>query len=216
MKIEEVAVFQAAMKELVNNPLLVQTDATAQEQYNSLKTTYQAMRKAVENKVDDLRDFRRMTGEAGDYEKEIKRLQDDILHYNATLKDQSEKRDEAQAEVDELRELIDTVRRWSDDAGRVAEKKLQIHQKKLDLKATVTDSTRDLKTVDRQIAELREEKEAQSNKFLRLNKEMSDVNHRISEVSTQVRDDIFAVGFGSTFPRFNRLHLVFFSIGIQR
>jgi chromosome segregation ATPase len=188
MAIAEITVFQAAMKELMTNPNLVQTDTNAQEQYNSLKTTYQTMRKAVESKVDDLRDFRRMTGEASDLEKEIKRLQDDIVHYNATLKEQSEKRDESQVEVDELRELIDVIRRWSDDSGRIAEKKMQILQKKLDLQATVTDSTRDLKTVDRQIAELREEKESLSNKILRLNKEMSEINHRISEVSTQVYD----------------------------
>lgn len=186
MNINEVEVFRAAMKELMIDFSLVQSDPNAQEQYRTIKATYQNMRKAVESKVDDLRDFRRMTGEAGDVEKEMKRLQDDISHYNATLKDQSDKRDEAQAEVDDLRELVDTVRRWSDDANRVAEKKLQIHQKKLDLNATVTDSTRDLKTVDRQISELKEEKETFSNKILRLNKEMSDINHRISEVSTQV------------------------------
>jgi chromosome segregation ATPase len=189
MNLPEVEVFQAAMKDLSDDFALILSDPNAQEQYRTLKATYQNMRKAVESKVDDLRDFRRMTGEAGDLDKEIKRLQDDISHYNATLKDQTEKRDEAQSEVNELRELVDTIRRWSDDAGRIAEKKLQIYQKKLDLNATVTDSTRDLKTVDRQITELKEEKEVLSNKILRLNKEMSDINHRISEVSTQVSAD---------------------------
>ena len=189
MDIAEVEVFQVAMKKLVSDSSLVQSDPNAQEQYRILKATYQNMRKAVESKVDDLRDFRRMTGEAGDLEKDIKRLQDDISHYNANLKDQSDKNDEAQTEVDDLRELMDTIRRWSDDASRISEKKLQIHQKKLDLNATVNDSTRDLKTVDRQITELKEEKEAHSNKILRLNKEMSDINHRISEVSTQVITD---------------------------
>jgi chromosome segregation ATPase len=118
-------------------------------------------------------------------EKDVQKLQDELLHCNSTLKEQAALRDEFHKEATDLRELVDTIRRWMDDAGRIEEKYLQIRQKKLDLQSTSPDSSRDMKTVDRQITEMREEKEAMSNKILRLNKEMSELNQKISEVSTQ-------------------------------
>jgi chromosome segregation ATPase len=183
MELPDVEVFQTTMKDLASNPKFVEADPGALER----KATYQTMRKAVESKVDDLRDFRRMTGEAGELEKEIKRLQDEVYHCTASLKNQSDLTDDAQQEVNKLRALCDTIRRWTDDANRVAEKKMQIQQMKMELESVSATSTRDLKTVDRELTELREEKESLANKILRLNKEMSEVNLRISEISTQVR-----------------------------
>lgn len=172
----------------MNNSYLVETSNDGAD-----RLFYLSMRKSIEGKADDLRDFKRMTVEASDLEKEIKRLQDDILHHHETLAMQKALCDKGQYEVDDTIGLVDTIRRWSEDAVRVVDKKIQIKQKILDLKATCADSTRDLKTVDRQIAEMREEKEMMSTKILRLNKEMSDLNHKISEVSTSVGDDLCKV-----------------------
>jgi predicted nucleic acid-binding Zn-ribbon protein len=178
--------FIVAMKDLESDKDIIDTDEKAQELYRTLKPAYQSMRKAIEGGIDDLRDSRRMNEEAGELEKDMQKLQDELNLCNSTLKEQTVVRDEFQREAMELRELVDTIRRWMDDAGRLVEKKLQICQKKLDLQAASTDSSRDIKTVDRQIAELREEKEALSNKILRLNKEMSELNQKISEVSSTV------------------------------
>ena len=182
----ETKTFIVAMKNLETDKDIIDTDEKAQEIYRTLKPTYQSMRKAIEGGIDDLRDSRRMNDEASELEKGMYKLQDELNHCNSTLKEQAVVRDELQKEAMELRELVDTIRRWMDDAGRIVEKKLQICQKKLDLQASSTDSSRDMKTVDRQIAELREEKEALSNKILRLNKEMSELNQKISEVSSAV------------------------------
>lgn len=187
MSLAETEIFHETLQDVFDK---AQTEDNARE-YNARKHMYETMRKSVEDKIDDLRDFRRLTGEADELEREIKRLTDIVVQCNTDLKERSAKRDEAQAEVDELRAVLDMIRRWSDDAVRIAEKKLQAQQKQRDLNATLTDSSRDLKTVDRQIVELREEKEGLANKIVRLNKEMSDFNHRISEVSSQVRSISF-------------------------
>lgn len=186
MNIDETKIFIEAMKNFENDKDIVDTDENAQEKYKSLKTAYQSMRKALEGGIDDLRDSRRMTEETIDLEKDVQRLQDELTHCHSTFKEQTVLRDDLQKEVIDLRELVDTIRRWMDDAGRIVEKKLQICQKRLDLRATSTDNSRDLKTVDRHITELREEKEALSSKILRLNKEMSELNQKISEVSSAV------------------------------
>ena len=186
MDINETKAFIDAMKKLENDEDVIDTDEAAQERYKSFKTAYQSMRKALEGGIDDLRDSRRMTDEANDLEKDIQKRQDELNHHNITLREQTVARDELQKEVNDLRELVDTLRRWMDDAGRIVEKKLQICQKKLDLQATSSHGNRDLKTVDRQITDLREEKEGLSNKILRLNKEMSELNQKISEVSSAV------------------------------
>jgi predicted nucleic acid-binding Zn-ribbon protein len=185
MDTNEAKTFVVAMKNLENDKDIIDTDEKAQELYRTLKPAYQSMRKALEDGVDDLRDSRRMNDEASELEKDVQKLQDELFHCNSTLKEQTALRDECQKEVTDLRELVDTIRRWMDDAGRIEEKYLQISQKKLDLQSTSPDSNRDMKTVDRQITEMREEKEAMSNKILRLNKEMSELNQKISEVSTQ-------------------------------
>jgi chromosome segregation ATPase len=182
MKEAEVAVFQEAIAALMDNDSLIETSNN-----NRDRTLYQSMRRAIEEKVDDLRDFKRMTNEATELEKVIKRLQDDLLHHRETLATQSDKRDREQKVVDELSELVDTIRRWAEDAGRVVDKKMEINQKVLDLKATSADSTRDLKTVDRQITEMREERDMMSAKVARLHKETSDLNNKISEISNSVR-----------------------------
>jgi chromosome segregation ATPase len=179
----EIEVFNSTIDEFMNDSTLIDRGSSSNAQELQ---AYQKMRKSIESKIDDLRDYRRLTDEANDLEKEIKRWQDELTHFATVLTAQIEARDEAQKVATELSSLVDTIRRWSDDASRVIEKKLQIQQKMLDLKATATDSTRDLKTVDRHISEMRGEKEEMSNKILSLNKEMSDLNNKISEISTSV------------------------------
>jgi len=188
--------FAEAMEGLENQ--MCNVDLGAQEENESNKKKYQSMRRTIEDSMDDLNDHRRLTSEEADLEKEIKKLQDEISRYNATLKDHNETKDEAQTEVDELRLLIDLSRRWTDDTSRIVQKKMQIHQKQLDLNAATTaDTSRDLKTVDRSVTKLREEKEAYGGKIANLNKEMTTLNRVMSEKASAV-SALFEKSLGSS------------------
>ena len=190
---EEVIVYEAQFVKLRDE--FVDAASGPRDEDGKLKETYQNMRKAIESNMDSLNDFRRLTGEETDLEKEIKKLQEDITKFSSTLKDHNETKEEAQTEVDELRLLIDLTRRWSDDANRIVGKKMQIQQKQMDLSAATTvDTSRDLKTVDATVSKLREEKESLSNEIAKLNKEMTAINRKISEKST-------AVSLSTCFPR---------------
>jgi myosin heavy subunit len=185
---DELQKFLKNMKALEDDEDLVGSDHTAEEQYRATLDKYQRWRKVVSERMDDLRDYSRMTSEAAELEKETSRLQDDIGHYQATLKDQRGKEAEVLSEKQELDTLAIAAKGWSGDATRIAEKRMQISQKNLDLTATATatDNTRDLRTVEREVDELSEEKDNLSNKINRLNKEMTNLNTRFNQLSTQV------------------------------
>jgi chromosome segregation ATPase len=182
----EAVVFQDSIANLIEESPFVNYDADAMEKYKHTKASYQNMRKILEGNLGTLSDFRRLTSEAVDLEKEVKRLEEDVTHYSNTLKHQLQSKDDTERELKDVRDLKLMIEKWTEHAGRIAEKKLQIHHKKMDLSAMVTDSSRDLKTVDREIANLREEKESLSTKISRLNKELSEINSRISVLSERV------------------------------
>lgn len=182
----EVENFTKALNELLDDPALIKNDASAEEAFGAAKATYVQFRKMLTHKMEDLRDFRRMTDESDDIEKEARKLEDDVALFETTLHEQQEKQNEIQIETNELRELVETVRRWSEDASRIAEKRIRISQKSLDLTASVVDSSRDLRTVERDMNIRMEEKDQLTGKINRLNKEMTQLNNAITNFSISV------------------------------
>jgi DNA repair protein RAD50 len=178
--------FDSTMKRMAENSELFISDPAAQEKYQKSKAIYQNVRTIFEKEIDKLQDFRRLTGEAAVLEKELKRCSGEVLQLQTLLKEKSEAKDEVQKEYDELRSLCEITRRWVDDANRISQKKIDIKQKQSDLRVSVVDSSRDFRTVERSIAELKEEKETLTNKIFRLNKEMTNLNTATANKSAQV------------------------------
>lgn len=154
----------------------------------NMKSFYNnALKKAGELKG-GLRDIERIKAEVSDVEKDAKRLQSEVSQCNEDLKSLETERDVEDAALGDIQSLSETVRRWVDDASRIAEKRAEIHQKKLDLSAEAGSvDGRDLRTVDREILEMREEKDNLAAKINRLNKETTEINRRVTEMSSRVR-----------------------------
>lgn len=182
---EEVAAFAKAINEIVDT---LATPNETEENYHKLKFFYQQFRKLLSDKMEDLRDFQRLTEESSDIEKEGGRLEDDIEIFESTLLKQEGVESDVQLELNELRDLVDLARRWSEDATRIAEKRMQIQQKNQNLTASVVDSSRDLRTVEREMNDLMEKKDIFTTKINRLNKEMTQLNNAVSTLSIQVND----------------------------
>jgi chromosome segregation ATPase len=151
------------------------------------KSFYENVRKKIGSLQGGLHDVARISEEISELENGTKRLQEEISQCNDTLKSLTSEKDTEQSNVDDIRGLMELIRRWIDDANRISEKRLEIQQKRLDLSAASgTDGDKDLRTVDREIVELREEKDNLAAKINRLNKEVTEINRRISDASTRV------------------------------
>ena len=126
-----------------------------------------------------------MSQEMKDVEQENQRLVDDIAHYQTKARNQASDIEDVKRSDEELRDVVELSRRWSEDAGRIAVKRMQIAQKKIDLSATVADPDRDLKTVERDLNRMMEEKDDWANKIVNLNREASQFNTEISRLAEQ-------------------------------
>jgi DNA repair protein RAD50 len=184
---EEVAQkFESTMKSMAENSELVIGDPATQEKYQKSKVFYQNIRTKVGKEIDNHQEFRRLTDEVAVLEKELKRCSGEVLQLQTILKDKSEAKDDLQKEFDELRNLCEITRRWVDDANRISQKKMDIKQKQSDLRVSVAESSRDFRTVERSIADLKEKKETLTNRIFRLNKEMTNLNMATANKSAQV------------------------------
>jgi DNA repair exonuclease SbcCD ATPase subunit len=180
---DSLRLFQETLAALASDtsPLL-KVDARHQE----TKAKYVEWKKIVVECMDDLRDYQRMNKEMNDTEKEHQRLSEDASHFQAKLRNQKSEKTDLQVSDEELRDIAELSKRWSEDAGRLAEKRMQIGQKELDLSASVTDSGRDLKTVEREMNEKMEEKDMLSNKINTLNREATKLNTLLANLSSSV------------------------------
>jgi len=184
---EDAARFMETMNFFMKESEFVKFDEAEANRYREIKATYQRWKKIVSDNMDDLRDFRRITIEVSDLEKELQTLDDDVTRNKTKLDREKDRATEIQTEVDQLRELGNLAKRWSEDAGRIAEKRMQITQKYSDLNASaVDDGRRDLRSVEKDIDARTEEKDSLSNRISKLNKEMATLNNKISALSTQV------------------------------
>jgi DNA repair exonuclease SbcCD ATPase subunit len=169
------------------NKLEIEQAAAALSTVRKAKSFCEDVLKKIRPLQGGLRDAARISEEISELENNAKRLQEENAQCNDTLKSLTSEKDSDQSNVDEVRSLMETIRRWIDDANRISEKRLEIQQKRLDLSAAAgTDSDKDLRTVDREIIELREEKDNLAAKINRLNKEVTEINRRISDMSTRV------------------------------
>lgn len=148
------------------------TDIAKQKQ---AKSTYQSFRKTIESQKDSLRDLSRLRQEVSSYEKEAKRLQDELSRLNNEHKKRLQEKTDAQTNEQDLRALLESIRRWNSEADRISSNKQQIIQKKQSLAASGHDGDRDLHTVEKEIAKLREEKDNYAAEVIRLQKEVSEL-----------------------------------------
>lgn len=177
---EDVQLFMDTLEELgsASSPLLRTDPREAQG-----KEQYENWRKLVSECMDDARDYRRVSKELSDVESEHSRLSDDFRRRQTALKQQREEKDDLGRTEDELRELADVAKRWLGEAQRIADKHIQIGQQQLDLTATLGDCSRDIKDVERDLNRKMADKDDLGDKINELNKEMTQLNQVISDLS---------------------------------
>jgi chromosome segregation ATPase len=142
-----------------SSPLL-KTD----ERNKAAKGYYKNWRKIVAENMNDILDYRRLVNEARELELNIAEIERILSDKSLELDQARSRSDELQLEVDELRELLESCKRWAEAAGRIAEKRMQVNQKKDDLSMSIADiGGRDLKTVEREVADRLEKKDNVSN-----------------------------------------------------
>ena len=185
MKGQEPKVFKTKMASLKESSSLVKAADAEVTEHNQLKARYERWRKSATEKMDDLRDFRRLREEKQKLELALEQQQDDLNTFHVTLSEHKESAKDIKSEVDELKELLEACRRWSGDASRISEKRMQIDQKKQDMSLETAFAGRDLRTVEREISDQMEEKDNHMNRINRLNREMTTLNNRIATLSTQ-------------------------------
>ncbi|KAL7578370.1 hypothetical protein ACA910_012772 [Epithemia clementina (nom. ined.)] len=182
---DEVRNFKTKMDSLKKDSSLVKTADADVAVYNNLKARYEEWRQFLNEKMEDLRDYRRFREEKLKLEISLEQQNDDLATFQATLTGHKDNAKTIQAELDELKDLLDACKRLSGEASRISEKRMQIDQKKQDMTLDTAYADRDLRTVEREIADKMEEKDGFMNKINRLNKEMTALNNRITQLSTQ-------------------------------
>lgn len=182
---DEVKTFDNTMKALIHGDIIAFDEAEFNK-FKALQKQYKGWRASIGKLADDLRDFRRMSEEAKALEQEIQDARKECQTIQTTLTQQKKQTAKLQAEVDDLRNLQDTTKRWADDASRIKEKRMQIGQKNIDLSVSQAGAGRDLRTVEKEMADRMEQKDSHMNNINRLNKEMTQLNNMVASLSTQV------------------------------
>lgn len=183
--LQEAKAFKTQMDLLKQESSLIKTPDAEVVQYTKLKAKYEEWRRSLNDKMEDLRDFRRLREEKIRLELILEQQSDDMSTLQATLTKHKDTATAINAELAELRELLDSSKQWSSDASRISEKRMQIDQKKHDMTLDTDLTGRDLRIVEREIADKMEEKDSFMNKINRLNKEMTALNTRVAQLSTQ-------------------------------
>lgn len=179
--------FEASMQELFGSDSpLVQSNPEAMGAYQSRKGKLLQWKKTVADCTGSVRDFWRLSEEVATTEAQIQALVQEGAKCQEALNDQKVLVAGFDVEASELQTLVDASRRWADDANRIAAKRDQISSKRASLRSITCGEDRDLRTVEREMSQRMEEKDALSNKINALNKEMTDLNRSISQLSTQV------------------------------
>lgn len=156
-----------------------------------VKNYFQSCRKKIEAQKESLQEMHRVRQEVAAHEKEVKRLQDELARLGDENRKNREQKTKAEAEVNDLRTLGENIRRWNDDSCRVTEKKQQIIQKKNELASAGHDCDRDLKTVETDVAKMRDEKDSYATEISRRNREVSEMNKKESRLASTVRMSFF-------------------------
>lgn len=193
LDVEDVESFNRNMNELANpaRSALFAIDPDKLQRDRSTKTNFERWKKTVSQGMGDLAEHKRLSIEIRNNDLAVKDLESSLTKKEKDLKSLKSAKTELQTEVDDLRHLSDCAKRWVVDAGRITLKTTRINQKNEDLKMSMTAvdadaGNRDLRSVERDLDERREEKDSLMGKIARLNKEMTQINTRVASLSTQV------------------------------
>lgn len=167
------------------NPKKVQRNRTT-------KKNFERWRKTISNSMGDISEHKRLVVESQNLTNTVKELEAAVAEQEQELLTLNTDKDDIQSRVDDLRVLSDLTKRWVEDANRMSTKKMRINSKNDDLSMSMTAMStmagnRDLRTVERELEEKREEKDTLMTRIARLNKEMTQLNTRVSNLSQQVR-----------------------------
>ena len=191
LDVDDVESFNSNMNELADpaRSALFNLDPAKLQRDRSTKTNFERWKKAVSRAMGDVVEHMRLQVEVQNTAQVVRELESALSEQERGLLALKSEKAELQSDVDDLRHLSDCAKRWVVDAGRIASKKERINEKNNDLtmSMSVIDSgNRDLRTVERDLDEKREEKDALMGKIARLNKEMTQINSRVASLSTQV------------------------------
>jgi len=183
---ESVAIFREKMNALMasDSPLLMDG-----ENNKTAKSQYQKWRKIVTENMNDILEYRRIANEVNDMEHNCSSLEAIVEERKEDLDTAKTSQDEILSEVDGLRGLMESCKMWQGAVDRINNKRSQAMNKSntLSISESVY-SGRDLKTVERDLAEKTEKKDEYLEKISRLNKEMTKINNHMSSASQKATD----------------------------
>ena len=182
---EEIRVFLDEMKKLKgkNSPLIEDDESNEVS-----KSNYQRWRKIVMDNMDSVSEFRRIANEANDLEQSIYDSENFISERQKELGEILEKSQQLQTELDQARILLEHSKSWQRSADDIASKSSDAAAKEAEATAAETSihtDVRDLKTVEKDLAEKLQRKDKLSNDILKLNKDMTSLNNLIATKSQQ-------------------------------
>lgn len=182
---DEHAQFKSTIKSLLFEAS--QELSTTNPAVNDLKLKVQEYKAIVQSNMADLREFCRASAEVSALESDVEKLRFESDRAQKSFNDQKGVVEELQKEVNDLRALLDSARRWNEDANRIADKRMKIGQKRVNMNLNMPhNDQRDLRTVERQVTQLSDEKDTSATRINALNKEMSILNAKIADLSERV------------------------------
>lgn len=178
------------MKELADPETspLIKVDPEKLQKDRAAKANYERWRKAVSQCIADVGEHQRLLNECKTLTQTVSELESAVGELDQELTGTLQANQaEAQSKVDELRNLTQNIQRWVDHANQIASKKLRVSQKHNDLTMSMTaldSGGRDLRTVERDLDQKRDEKDTLNKRISRLQKEMMQFNNKVTNLTT--------------------------------
>ena len=141
---------------------LVQIDERRKES----KSKYMKWKNIVTEHYEEILEYCRIGNEIKSLEMNMSALDDRLCESLRQLDDAKQEASDLESQVASLRDFHDSVKNWSETAGRITEKRMQISQKEeqLTMGTGVDTKGRSLQTVESEINELIEKREAYATK----------------------------------------------------
>lgn len=156
-----VKIFTDKIKELSKKDSRLMVDLMKEgENKKTAKSHFQKWRKLVTENMDDILDYRRIANEVNDMEHNCTTLETLLAEKKEDLQAAQVSLDESIAEVDGLRSLLESCKMWQSAADRISNKRSQAMNKSSTLSISESmHNGRDLKTVEKDLAEKTEKKD---------------------------------------------------------
>ena len=168
------------------------------QQYNADMKSYKKWKQTLQDSVGELLSMARLKEDSDKLQQEVQRLEKEAAQYREKLGQDKKEMVSAKEEAVELRSLLDASKRWLEDAARIAAKKNQVLQKLEGLTEDTGDGGRDLETMERDLAEKVEQKDANMMKINELNGEMTTLNNIVTDLATKVSSNLTVSAFVAT------------------